>query len=95
MQAGESAEDAMRREIKEEIGFDVSDLHYVSSCWFSSKHVLMIGFIAKTDKKDFTLSSEVDAAEWVSLSKVPEMIYPEHPENLAYKLYKEYLKLAG
>ena len=47
MQAGESAEDAMRREIKEEIGFEVSDLHYVSSCWFSSKHVLMIGFIAK------------------------------------------------
>lgn len=91
IQEGENAEDAIRREIKEEIGLDIFDLHYVTSAWFNLKQILMIGFIAKTVKNDFILSSEVDFAEWVPIEKIPEKIYPEHPDNIAYMLYKEYL----
>lgn len=91
MQPGESAEDATRREIKEEIGLEISDLRYVTSHWFNLKQMLMIGFIAKTNKKNFKLSEEVDSAEWVPIEKIPEKIYPEHPDNIAYVLYREYL----
>ena len=95
MQSGESAEQAIQREIKEEIGLDVSELCYVTSHWFNMKQILMIGFIAKTSKADFVLSSEVDSAEWVRLQDVPQKIYPEHPDNIAYFLYKEYLRRKG
>lgn len=92
MQAGESAENAILREINEEVGLEISDLRYVASHWFNLKQMLMIGFLAKTCKKDFILSSEVDFAEWVPLEEIPERIYPEHTDNMAYMLYKEYLK---
>ena len=92
MQEGESAEDAIKREIKEEVGLDISVLHYVTTRWFHSKQLLMIGFIAKTCNDNFVLSQEVDFAEWVPLEKVPEKIYPDHPDNVAYALYREYLK---
>lgn len=92
MQEGESAEAAIYREIKEEVGLDISSLHYVTSGWFGLKQILMIGFIAQTNSDKFILSEEVDSAEWVPLEIVPEKIYPEHPDNIAYTLYKEYLK---
>ena len=91
IQEGESAEEAIQREIKEEIGLDVFDLKYVTSHWFNLKQILMIGFIAKTNKQNFKLSSEVDSAEWVPIKDIPKKIYPEHPDNLAYTLYREYL----
>lgn len=37
MQIGETAEDAIKREIKEEIGLEVQSLMYVQSLWFRLK----------------------------------------------------------
>lgn len=90
IQEGESAESAMRREIKEEIGLDITNLSYAASQWFNLKQILMIGFIAKTTKQDFNLSSEVDSAEWIPLAEIPNKIFPKHPDNVAYKLYSIY-----
>lgn len=78
-------------EIPNEISSDVFDLKYVTSHWFNLKQILMIGFIAKTNKQNFILSSEVDSAEWVPIKDIPKKIYPEHPDNLAYTLYRKYL----
>ena len=35
---------------------------------------LMLGFKALVKKKDFTLSGEVDSAEWVNLDKAPALL---------------------
>lgn len=91
MQEGESAEAAINREIKEEVGLDISTLRYVTSLWFHLKQTLMLGFIAQTDKDNLVLSEEVDSAEWVPLETVTDKIYPKHPDNIAYVLYEEYL----
>ena len=90
MQSGETAEDAIKREIKEEIGLSVTSLKYVQSVWFSLKNILMLGYIAKVKKQKLILSSEVDEALWVKADKVTEKIYPEHPENIAHILLKEF-----
>lgn len=65
MKQGESAEDAVIREVKEELGLTVEQLSFVHSYPFEKKEMLMLGFRAEVKKVDFTLSGEVDAAEWV------------------------------
>ena len=66
MKQGESAEEAVTREVKEELGLTVEQLSFVHSYPFEKKEMLMLGFKAEVKKADFTLSGEVDAAEWVA-----------------------------
>ena len=91
MTEGESAEEAIKREIKEEIGLDAERITYVVSKWFHLKNILMLGFFVKVKKSDFVLSSEVDEANWTSIEKVPKLLFPETPDNIARILYKKYI----
>lgn len=65
MKPGESAEETVVREISEELGLRVKSLQYIKSYPYEKKEMLMLGFRAVVDKQEFTLSGEVDAAEWV------------------------------
>jgi len=65
MKPGESAEETVVREISEELGLRVKSLKYIKSYPYEKKEMLMLGFQAVVDKQEFTLSGEVDAAEWV------------------------------
>ncbi len=65
MQLGESAEEAVVREVKEEIGQDVEQVRYIRSWPYPSKEMLMLGFQSTVHKKELRLSGEVNAAEWV------------------------------
>lgn len=65
MKPGESAEETVVREISEELGLRVKSLKYIKSYPYEKKEMLMLGFRAVVDKQEFTLSGEVDAAEWV------------------------------
>ena len=60
MKIGESAEDTVIREVKEEVGLDVD--------------ALRLGYRATVKKKDLALSGEVDAAKWVKLEEALEML---------------------
>lgn len=74
LKAGESAEDATVREVKEEIGMDVEKLTFIHTYPYDKKDMLMLGFKADVKKKDFTLSGEVDTAKWVPLEEAPSML---------------------
>ncbi len=65
MKIGESAEETVVREIAEELGLRVKSLKYIKSYPYEKKEMLMLGFQAVVDKQEFTLSGEVDTAEWV------------------------------
>ena len=65
MKPGESAEETVAREVKEEIGVDVKSVTYIKSYPFEKKEMLMLGFKATASKAEFKLSGEVDSAQWV------------------------------
>lgn len=88
---GENAEETAMREVVEEIGIHLDRLDYAGTFWFSGKELLMHGFIGYAAKCDFTLSEEVDAAEWVPHKEIVDKIFPEKPGNAMHALYRQFL----
>ncbi len=86
MKIGENAEDTVVREVKEELGVDVETVQYVRSYPYEKKEMLMLGFYATAKKKDFELSGEVDAAEWVPLGEAPGKL---REGSIAWQLVRE------
>lgn len=74
MTVGETIEEAVAREVKEETGQTVLDCQYVSSYYFEPKELIMIGFIAHVKKAEFTHSDEVDNLKWFKIEEVDEFI---------------------
>lgn len=90
MKPGEKAEETARREVLEEIGIEMTELRLVKTFWFAKKEMLMIGFVGHTNKADFTLSKEVDSAEWVAAGEAIKLVHPKG--SISYALLDEYLK---
>ncbi len=86
MKIGESAEECATREIKEEIGQDVTELRFVKSYPYEKKEMLMLGFHAKVNKAELVLSSEVDAAEWI---KYEDALGKIREGSIAWQLVKK------
>ncbi|OUQ82266.1 NUDIX domain-containing protein [Flavonifractor sp. An100] len=76
MKPGESAETCAAREIREELGLEVSRLVLTGTYWLEKKDMLMIGFLARVHKQDFHLSGEVDQAVWVTSQKALTLLHP-------------------
>lgn len=74
MKLGESAEDTVVREVKEELGLDVQSLSFVKSYPYEKKEMLMLGYCANVNKDNFTLSGEVDSAQWVPFEDAPGLL---------------------
>lgn len=74
MKIGESAEDTVIREVKEEIGQDVEALKFVSSYPYEKKEMLMLGYKVTVKKQEFKLSGEVDSVEWVKYENALSML---------------------
>lgn len=86
MKSGESAEETVKREVKEEIGQDVNDLIYIRSYPYEKKNLLMLGFLARVNKKEFKLSGEVDNVEWFPIEEAPDKL---REGGIAWQLVKE------
>ena len=78
MTDGETIEDAVAREVKEETGQDVIKCQYISSYYFAPKQLIMIGFIAYVNKSDFIISNEVDDIKWYKKEEVDAVIAREN-----------------
>lgn len=85
MKLGETAEDTVIREVKEEIGIDVENVEYISSYPYLKKEMLMLGYKATVKKADFILSGEVDYAEWFALDTALDRL---RKGSIAWQLVK-------
>ena len=85
MKLGESAEETVIREIKEEINQDVESLEFIRSYPYEKKEMLMLGYKATVKKKDFKLSGEVDSAVWVKFQKALSLL---REGSIAWQLVK-------
>jgi len=76
VEAGESLEDCVVREIGEEVGLRVRDVRYLGNQPWPFPRSLMIGFTAVADRSaPLTLADgEIEEAHWVSRARVREAI---------------------
>lgn len=73
---GERAEDAVLREIREELGMQAEVLEFLGSHWYAPSETLMLNFLARTENAEARPNAEVDAWEWVPVSEAMSRVAP-------------------
>lgn len=72
VESGETLEQAAVREVKEEVGVDITNLRYIGSQPWPFPHSLMTGFIADYQGGDIVCQpDEIEEAYWCSLDELP------------------------
>jgi len=78
VEIGESLEDAVVREMKEEVNVDIVKSKYVASQPWIFSSALMIGFFAESKTKDFKVDgNEIKDASWFSASQIKKLAEEE------------------
>jgi NAD+ diphosphatase len=71
VEAGESLEEAVRREVQEEAGITVGEVRYVASQPWPFPSSLMIGCLARAESEDVTVDkSELEDARWFARADI-------------------------
>jgi len=73
VEIGESLEETVRREVKEEVGLDVKNIRYYKSQPWPFSGSMMIGFFAEADDKQPVCPDKVEITEanWYSRGNLP------------------------
>lgn len=90
VEPGETFEDCVKREVREEVGIRVKNVRYFGSQPWPFPDSLMIGFIAEYDSGDIRVDGiEIDSAGWYHSENLPP-----HPEgtSIAGRLIAAVLK---
>ncbi len=85
---GEDAEDAVLREIREEIGLEARDLQYNHSHYFAPSNTLMLNFTVTVDDTEAHPNWEVDSWAWFTTEEARKAV---KPNSLAAKFVIGYL----
>ena len=87
IEAGETIEDAVRRETFEEAGVTIGRVTYVASQPWPMPHSLMIGCVAEALTETITFDAlELEDCRWFSKSEVRSMIDCTHEQGLTSPL---------
>ena len=91
IEAGESAEDALAREIEEEAGIQITNPRYLLSQAWPFPHQLMLGYLCDYAGGDLVIDeTELRTAGWFDIDNLPELP-PE--KTLALTLIKEAVRV--
>ncbi len=83
MEPGETIEQAVAREVKEETGVAVSKVHYIATQPWPFPASLMIGCVAEAASEEISLDDhELEAARWFDFADVRLMLEHKHPEGI-------------
>lgn len=64
MKSGESGEEAALREVAEELGLQPCEVIPIKTYPYVKKDMLMLGYLVRVKRSEFSLSDEVDSAAW-------------------------------
>ena len=84
MEAGESVEECLRREVYEEVGITIKNLRWFDSQTWPFPNSLMLAFHADYESGEITPQpGEIEDAAWFDLDEMPTLPYPV---SIAYRL---------
>ncbi|QMT59073.1 NAD(+) diphosphatase [Legionella sp. PC997] len=89
VEPGETLEQTVMREVKEEVGLTIKNLYYFSSQPWPFQSNLMLGFIAEYDSGEIQIdATEIEDAQWFSIKKLPQL---PKPISLSRQMIDKYL----
>lgn len=92
VEVGESIEEAVHREVKEEVGIKIKNLNYFGSQQWPFPDSLMIAFTADYCSGDITINpDEIEEAGWYKYDNLPGR--PQSSISIASKLIEAFVKL--
>lgn len=90
VEAGESLEDAVYREVQEEVGIKIKNLRYFGSQAWPFPDSLMVAFHADYDSGEIVINeTEIEAAGWYRYDNLPGL--PSTHISISRKLIDHYL----
>ena len=97
VEPGESLEDAVAREVMEEVGLPTADIRYNSSQPWPLPSSIMLGFSARATAEDMTVATdEIEEARWVSRAEIAaspedETFALPRRDSIAYRLIQDWM----
>jgi NAD+ diphosphatase len=90
IEPGETVEQAVIREVKEEVGISIKNLQYVASQPWSFPSNLMLGFTAEYAEGEIQINqNELEDAQWFSIHQLPQL---PNPMSLSRQMVDHYVK---
>ncbi|MEO0619284.1 MAG: NAD(+) diphosphatase [Pseudomonadota bacterium] len=102
VEPGESFEEAVRREVHEEVGITVGDVSYIASQPWPFPHSLMIGCLGVAQTTDITPDpKEIADAQWFTRDDIAAILDNQHadditapmPWSIAHKLMRHFVDM--
>lgn len=94
---GETCEQALIREIKEETGLSISDIQFVSFYdsvyseeFYKQVHMILLNYTCKTTDSDVQLNEEAQSYKWVSMSEALKMDLNDPTLKLVTQVYEQH-----
>jgi NAD+ diphosphatase len=97
VEAGESVEEAVRREVKEESGIVVTNVRYFDSQPWPFPQSLMLGYFAQAITREIERGPELADARWFDIAETREILkrlstrFP-HLDTIARRLIRSWLE---
>jgi len=89
VEPGESMEECVIREVREEVGIEVTNIQYITSQSWPYPHSMMIGFHAEYASGDIVLEErEIEDARWFHLDELPTLSSQRSISRYLIELYR-------
>ena len=100
VEPGESLEDAVVREVYEEVQVQLQDIRYVSSQPWPFPASAMCGFYAEAVDRNSGNSEEVDEARWFTVESLKQAVLSDEvrlspPVSIAFRLLADWFRNSG